>query len=361
MKMLRKCGVGLLSGIMGRMLALAFLALAVMVAGEGTGLCAAENTLRNFSLGDQLPGFSLPLMQDNRMMEFAPGKSGKPAVILFFSINPDFRKKRSLALLAELAALEERFKKKVEVIAVYSDNKDKGTVIDFAKSSAPHLPVMNDELEEVYNRYGVFMMPVVVLVSGKGKLHEVIPYTYNIREHVEGNLKLLLGEWNADQFQEAMQPKQDEAKSKEEKEYIRRVNYGRVMMERKMYAQAVREFATAVKLMPKTASGYVELGFAHLEMKEWQESEQAFKQAMTLDAESDDAVAGYGLSLYRQGKVEKALPELENALIAAEPKLDVVIALAEIYETQGNVTKAMRLNKLAVSRLMKMYEHRWKE
>lgn len=327
----------------------------------GMGMAAENNTLRHFNRGDVLPSFSLPLLQDGRVVEVSPGKGGKPSVIFFFSINPEFRKKRSLALLAELAALEGRYKQKVNLICIYSDDKDMETVLNYAKTSASNLQIFHDNNEEVYNRYGVYMMPLVVLADSSGKLHEVIPYTYNIREHIEGNLKLMLGEWTLEQFQENLEPKKDAAKSKEDKEYIRRVNYGRVMMERKMYSQAVREFATATKLMPKLGGAFAELGFAYLELKDWQEAEHAFRQAMALDSESDDALAGYGLSLYRQGNIEKAVPELENALIAADPKLDVVIALAEIYEAQGNMTKAMRLNKLAVSKLMKMYEHRWKD
>ena len=55
------------------------------------------------------------------------------------------------------------------------------------------------------------------------------------------------------------------------------------------------------------------------------------------------------------GAVDKAIPVLENALIAEDPKLEVIVSLAEIYEERGDVVKAMRLNKLAISRLMRKF------
>ena len=316
------------------------------------------NVLRLFNHGDKMPEFSLPLLGASGHVEYAPA-IGRPAVLFFFSVDPDFRKKRSLALLSELDDLAAKYKNKADIIGIYSEEKKADVVLDYMADRGLKINVCDDSQRLVYNRYGVFMMPLVVFVDAAGKLHEVVPYTYNVRELVEGNLKLMLGEWTVEQFQESMQPKETEIKSEEEKEYIRRINYGKVMITRKMYSQAVREFSTAVKLMPKMADGYVALGFAQLNLKQFGSAEQIFRDALKIEADSDEAIAGLGLALYGKGEVEKALPELENALIVPEPKLEVIVALAEIYEQKGNIDKAMRLNKLAVSKLMFMYEKRW--
>ncbi|MDA8418847.1 MAG: hypothetical protein M0Z90_07425, partial [Desulfobacteraceae bacterium] len=79
-----------------------------------------------------------------------------------------------------------------------------------------------------------------------------------------------------------------------------------------------------------------------------------------INKDSDDALAGLGLAYYGKGNIDKALPELENALISPEPRLEVIIALADIYEKRGDNAKANRLNKLAVAKLMAMYDQRWK-
>ncbi len=319
---------------------------------------ASANRLRNHDHGDRLPTFTLPLLKGGAKQTFRPG-NGRPAAVMFFSITPEFRNKRSLALLAALNALQGEFHGKVDFIAVYSDDQKISTVVQFMKESNISLPVYHDARDEVNNLYGIFMMPLVVLIDKHGALHEVIPYTYNIREMVEGNLRLLLDEWDVRKLKEFLTPKDVKPRSKEEKEYIRRVNYGKVMVSRKMYAQAIREFTTATKLMPDLVDAWIELGFAQLAVEDWIQAERNFRRALKIDSESDDAIAGLGLAIYGRGDIDAALPELENAFIAPEPRLEVIIALAEIYEKKGDIKKAIRLNKLAVARLMTMYEHHW--
>lgn len=321
--------------------------------------CAA-NRLRDLNNGDLLPAFELPALSGSAPKSFQPG-DGKPAAILFFSDNPEFRKKRSLPLLAVLDELQNQYRQKISVLAVYSDEEQDGQVTrDFLREKSIKIPVYQDSRRNIYNKYGIFMMPLVVLVDGKGRLYEVIPYTYNIRDLIEGNLKVMLGEWKPEQLQEFLKPKEAEVHSPEEKEYIRRINYGRVMAERKMFAQAIREFSTAIKLNQKQIDGHLELGFAQISVLDWSSAETSFRTALRLDPESDGAIAGLGLALYGRGDLDAALVELENAFIAPNPRLEVIIALADLYEKKGNTSKAIRLNKLAVSRLMTMYEHRWK-
>jgi len=127
-----------------------------------------------------------------------------------------------------------------------------------------------------------------------------------------------------------------------------------------MYAQAHREFSTAIKLMPERVSAYNELGYVHIALKEWDEAKASFTAALKQDSGSDDGLAGLGLAFYGQGDLDAALPQLENAFISAEPRIEVILALAEIHEKKGDFQKAIRLNKLAVSRLMAEFNQRWK-
>ncbi len=316
-------------------------------------------TLRNYQFGDKLPAFKLSQINGGSPEKFSPGQ-GKPTIIMFFSIHPNFRKKRSLALLNALSLLAEKYKNKIQIVGIYSDNKDKDIVSNYMKSSAKHVTVYSDPRKTVLDHYGVFMMPLAIITKGSGKLFEVIPYTYNIREIIEGNIKLLLGQWTKEQLHNSLKPKQMVTKTDTEKEYIRRVNYGRIMKSKKMYDQAIREFSTAIKINPKSIEAYIELGFAEISEQQWDAAEDAFKKAQNIDKDSDDAIAGLGLTYYGKGKTKLAKETLENAFIAPNPKLEVIIALAALYEAEGNNSKANRLNKLAIARLMTMYEQRWK-
>ncbi len=320
---------------------------------------SAANTLRNYQQGELLPSFKLKNLDDGRLVTITLGK-GKPTALFFFSINPEFRKQRALALLAELASLSARYNNRVNVVGIYVEDEGKEEVRAYLKTIAVKIPVLHDIKRDVYNKYGVFMMPLVVLATEKGKLHEVIPYTYSVVEIIEGNLKLLLGEWSTEQLKKALKPKENIELSKAEKEYIRRVNYGRVMVSRKMYSQALREFNTAIQLMPQKSAAFVEAGFALLKEKKWQQAERSFRNVTKIEPDSDDGIAGLGLALYGKGDIEQAVPQLENAFIAPKPRLEVILALADIYEQRGDFAKAIRLNKLAVSRLMILYNQRWK-
>lgn len=321
---------------------------------------AGNATLRNYKSGEKLPPFTLQTIDGQKTKTFTPGQEGKPSLLIFFSIRPEFRQKRSLALLTAMAALVDQYKNKIEIAGVFSDDQGDQTVKDYIKPFANKLTVYADPNKEINDKYGVFMMPLAVMINGNGALHEVIPYTFNIRELIDGNFKLLLGEWNKQQLQAALTPLEVTAKSEDEKEYIRRVNYGKIMQSKQMFSQAVREFSNAIKIMPQNIAAHLELGFANIALKDWAKAEEAFKKAQEIDKESDAAIAGLGLALYGKGNTEQALPELENAFIAPEPRLEVIIALAEIYEKKGDNTKANRLNKLAISRLMTLYDQRWK-
>ncbi len=317
-------------------------------------------TLRAFKYGEKLPAFTAKTVDGQGSKTFTPGHDGKPSLIIFFSIRPEFRQKRSLALLTAMAAMADQFKNRVEIVGVFSDDQGEQVVKEYIKPFANKLVVYADPAKEINDRYGVFMMPLAVMATGQGTLHEVIPYAFNIRELIDGNFKLLLGEWTKAQLQASLTPEQNTAQSEAEKEYIRRVNYGKIMQVKQMYSQAVREFSNAIKIMPNSIAAHLEIGYAYISLKEWDKAEEAFKKAQEIDKESDNAIAGLGLAYYGKGEIAQALPVLENAFIAPEPRLEIIIALADIYEKKGDNTKANRLNKLAISRLMTLYEQRWK-
>jgi tetratricopeptide (TPR) repeat protein len=338
----------------------AVIAAITLLAGSFETVFALETgTLRKFKRGDKLLPIRLMPVDGSAPMSFTPG-NGKPTVIMFFTVRPDFRKKRSLALLSTLSDLAETYKSRINVFGIYSDNQKIDEVKKYMDTSALRIKIYDDKDKKIYNDYGVFMMPLVVISDIDGTLHEIIPYTYSIREIIEGNIKLLLGEWDKTQLVRSLKPKENKIISSNEKEYIRRINYGRLMHSKKMCDQAVREFSNAITLMPESIMAYNELGFVFITMQQYKKAEGSFRSALGIDQDSDDAISGLGLALHGQGNIDDAFPSLEQAFISQEPRLDVIIALAEIYEQKGFNKKAIRLHKLVISRLMTMYEQRWK-
>lgn len=315
-----------------------------------------ENSLLHLRPGDTVPAFTLPEIGGRRDYAYDPATAGKPQVLIFFSLAPRFRAKRSLDLIGALAPLAAAYDGKVAFAAVYSAPKGQDLIPRLKKDGLMPLPVLDDKDRALYRRYGVFMLPIVVISNAHGALQAVIPATGGIAPLVDNNLKLALGLISEKDFKKALRPQGNIVRTKEEKEYIRRVNYGRVMARRKMYRSAQREFATAVKMVKRPVRALIGMGYVHLAMKKWDRAAADFQRALDLDENSDTALAGLGIALYRQGKTAKALPILENALISEAPPLEVITTLADIYEERGMIDKAVRLNKLAVERLLKKFQ-----
>ncbi|MDD5759763.1 MAG: redoxin domain-containing protein [Desulfobulbaceae bacterium] len=327
------------------------LVLIVLLPGQGF---AAGFELINFKENTKLPGFILPELVGGKAVTFEPA-SGKPSLLMFFSVDPPFKEQRSVNLAGVMSKLNNQFRGRLHCYAIFSDDRDRSTIKKMIEDQVLTIPVLDDAKKQVYDRYGVFMMPLAILLSGDGVLQAVVPYTFNIEDILANNLKFLLGDWSKEQWKESFQPLQNVVKSKEENEYIRRVNYGRVMLSRKMHSAALREFMTANKIMPKSIEAYVGLGEAQFALDKLDSAEKSFRQALQINKDSDEALAGLGLVLYKKGAVEQAVPILESALISVAPPLEVMVVLAEFYEQNGQIDKAIRLNKLAVSRLMDQF------
>ena len=321
---------------------------------------AAADILRGHHRGELMPAFTLPILATGQRFAFDPGGQIRPTAIFFFSINPKFRRGRALALLSELAAMSARFRGRADILAIYEDKRDADTVRRFIETLPEKPQVLTDGKNEVYDRYGVFMMPIVVILAPGGKLHEVIPYTYGIKRIIEANLLFLVGDISRDELKKRLAPRKNRNLSPEERQFVRRLNYARVLERKKLYEQALREYQKAARLAPKRAEGFVGMGFMNLELKRYKEAAENFSHARRLDPDSDDAVAGQGLLLYRTGDHEKALPLLENAFITPEPRLEVMLALAAIYEEKKEMDKAVRMNKLVVQKLLTMLNQRWR-
>lgn len=316
-----------------------------------TPAMAESHELINFKENTKLPAFTLPELVSGKEAAFDP-TSGAPSVLMFFSLSPAFREQRSLDLAAVLGKLNSQFQGRVHCAAVFADDQNQDTVKKLIKDKVISIPVFDDGKRQTYDRYGIFMMPIAILTSGDGILQAVVPYTANIDEILANNLKFLLGELSKEQWQESLKAPQNIVKSDAEKEYVRRVNYGRVMLARQMHSAASREFMTAIKIMPNAIEAQIGLGQVQFATDKLDLAEQSFRKALQLNKDSDEALAGLGLVLYKKGEPDQALPILENALISTDPPLEVIVTLAEYYEKKGQIDKAIRLNKLAVSKLI---------
>ncbi len=332
-----------------------FFLLSILINMFGTSTClAADSGLLYYKLNTKIPSIKLKQVDNGKQIIFNPA-NGKPSIVMFFSISPSFRSKRAVILANTLAELNKKFNDRVNVFGIYSGSNI-SELKKYIEDGLFTIPILDDSKQNVYRRYGVFMLPIALISDATGHLQSVIPYTANINNIIGNNLKLLLGDWTLEKFRNSLAMPTNLSKTKEEKAYIRRVNYGRVMMTRRMYPAAMREFNTARKIMPQAIEALIGMGQVQLKLKRWGKAIETFNKALKIEKESDKALAGLGLAIYRSGDDKKSLPVLEKALIAESQSVEVVISLADIYEKNGNIPKAIRLNKLAISLLLQRFQ-----
>ncbi len=308
---------------------------------------ADQSSLLHYKLNARLPSFQLNKIggtgQDGLSAD------GRPSVIMFFSTKPSFRATRAIKLAEIMTHLSEKFQRRVNFMAVYSGRGNIRELRGYITRGLINIPILDDRNQEIYRRYGVFMLPIALITDRHNRLQVIIPYTTNIEKIIDNNLKFILGDWDLKRFKKSLISHTNQEKSKEEKAYIRRINYGRVMLARGIYSAALREFNTAAQIMPHSLEAIIGRGQVLVKMKKWQRAVTAFRKALKFNKDTEKALSGLGFSLYKLGDTKQAIPILKSSMIYPNPNIEVVLALANIYEKEGDFTKALRLNKLAIS------------
>jgi len=312
----------------------------------------AEKTLvHRLEVGEKIPTFTLKTIDgleiNNETIK------GKPTIFAFFAIDNETRRERAFELLAALKALREQYGDGVNVYGICSDRE--GCESPEVKQAGGNLPIMDDTKRIAYVTFGIFMMPTTMVISPEGELLAKLPFSGEARAALEGWTKIALGEQTVEQFQEQMTTNDPELTA-EEKQALHHMQLAKVMVQRRMYPQAVEEFSKAASYQPENTTPLIEQGFILLKLDKWAEAETLFLKVLEMDTDSIPAVAGLGLALHSQGKDEEALLELEDAAMVTKPMPRVLIALAEIYAAAGDKDKALKTYAKAFKQLARDLE-----
>jgi tetratricopeptide (TPR) repeat protein len=118
-------------------------------------------------------------------------------------------------------------------------------------------------------------------------------------------------------------------------------NRGAALMEQYKPAQALEEFARVTTLAPGWAPGHANLGLAALYARQMDRAEQAFREAIRLDA---SLVAGhYGLATLEkgQGQSAEALAEFEAAQKLDPKDADILYNIGLLHGRQRQFDRAI--------------------
>lgn len=130
----------------------------------------------------------------------------------------------------------------------------------------------------------------------------------------------------------------------------------RVMVQRRIYPQAVEEFSRAAALQPDDPTPLLEKGYVQLKIEQWDGAVEVFRKVLEITPDSIAAIAGLGLALHGQGQEDAALLELEDAANVTKPMPRVLVALAEIYTARGDKDLALKTYARAFRQLARELE-----
>ncbi len=114
------------------------------------------------------------------------------------------------------------------------------------------------------------------------------------------------------------------------------------------FAQAELEWRKVLELDPRSAQAYNNLGMVYYLEHKYPEAEQALGRALQLDPSLANGKVLLGATLVRQGKMERAIPELERALksrLSDSAEKTARVSLHEAWFARESYAKALEVLK----------------
>ena len=309
---------------------------------------AAALPLRNLELGDPVPQLTLPAVGGG--MEDALGADGEITVILFWGTDSEDKTERSVELLHTLESIGESYGDQgVVVRSVNVDTENRGFAEKLLKDEGVAVPTLLDVDEELYGVYGLFIFPTVAIVDREGALIAAVGYTRRISVHITGQGEVMLGLKTAEELDSDLNPVAVIEPPENEMKASRRLNLGRMFMERRLYDLAGPEFERAVELDPDNAEAHAELGAFLVRADKLEEARAELDRATELDAHSATARFALASLYHRANETEKAVSELEGILKADPTDRLAMRELGVVYEAAGDIDRALEYLRKALS------------
>lgn len=334
---------------MRRLLKTASAALLALLLSAGASSAYA---FRNISPGDKAPDFTLPSLDGNEVS--LASYDGKIVVLLLWATDTESKRERSAELLKAIESIVERHGKKgVTALSISVDTDGRDRVAAIVEQSGAAFPTLLDVDGHVYGSYGVFVLPTVGIIGKDGTLTKAFGYTSEMEKVIEGEIQVLLGLKTEEELKVELTPEEVVEKSKELKDADRHMNLGRVMVERRLFAQARKEFEAAAELEPDRAEAFIELGAVLIKEGEYDDALEQLTKGLELDPESADAHAGVGQIFFHKGQLDDAIDEIEWALEIHPRDPEIYYQLGVAYEKKGDKKEALRLYKRALKFVFK--------
>lgn len=309
--------------------------------------CSVSNSFaesfpfRSIAIGNPIPAANVTAFKKQETVNFNSFK-GKPFVVVFWGADLPAKKERAIKAFTTLQELLPFFEKRnISILAVNVQDDPVEVIEEVVTLSKSTMPMYVDSSKTLYADLGIFVMPALLLLDKDGKVNAGMGYSHDVGDRLKGDCEILLGEKTKEQVAEAIRPKVAD-KSPEEKEAMRRLNMGEVLVKKGMSDSAIREYEEAIKIFPAIGGeAYVQLGCLYLDAGKIDEADKMIEKGLKM---TPDSLRGQicMAKVMAVDNVQDAINELESLLLRKSQSPDLHYAIGTFYEKLGNTAKSAK-------------------
>ncbi len=218
------------------------------------------------------------------------GAKARANVVVFFRPNQD----RSVDALRQMAKCEKDLAgKPVRWVAIVSSSEPSEEVKATVREAGIAFPVLVDEGDALYDKLGVRLHPMVVVVDAKAKIAAFEMFRQiDYCDVIKGRIRVVLGELDEAQMEKILNPERSAMPGDDlPKKAMRDVNMGRKLLALGMPDKAIERAKRALEIAP-IAAAWTLMGEAWAQQGNCAEAGRAYDQALKLDPKDEKASAG---------------------------------------------------------------------
>lgn len=308
---------------------------------------------RELEIGDPIPDVTLPSLEPGKPSLRFSELLGSPFLVIFWGADLPEKIKHSAKILGgidELAPfLNER---NIQRYSVNVQNDDRAAIDKVISKSASSIQVYLDKSQEAYAKLGIYIMPSVLLVDKDGNVAAGMGYSNDLVDRLKGSVEIMLGEKTAEQVAAELRPEMVEL-SAEDKASKRHFSFGIVMMKRRYFDQAIREFSQAVEIDPGMIEAQLNLGCLYLTKEDHENAEVALNVVLEAEPESVKGRICRGELLRLRKQLDEAGELLRKVLKEDPENYKAYYYLGRVLEDEQKDKMAMENYKKAYGSILK--------
>ncbi|MBU1139988.1 MAG: redoxin family protein [Proteobacteria bacterium] len=260
--------------------------------------------------------------------------AGKPLLLALWGGDLEAKKKRAVTTLKTVQELEPYLKEKgISVLVVNMQNDQQNVVDEVTALSGLTMPVYKDASQDAYTRFGVYVLPSILLIDKNGNVSGGLGYSKDIVQRLRGEVDVMLGLMTPEELEADLNPVMKEA-PKEHKLAMRHMQMGTVMKNKGMPDAAIRELMKALELDPALHDARVELGCLYLEKGALDDAIRELEAGLAGNPESIEAEICLARVSAEMGEVDEAVMDLKALLFRNGRNSDLHYYLGTFQERQ---------------------------